>query len=254
MAREPKCRRVTSLPKYAVFRPVGVSLSKLEETVVKIEELEALRLKDLLGWEQAECAVSMRVSRPTFQRILNEGRRKMAEALTEGKAIRIEGGDYCIGQEHCRKAQKLIKHSNNCLYPENVANGENESEGSPIIAWSKIAICANVDTPLAVVDGRFGRCAYFLLWDEAQRKLAALVNNGLGLKQGAGTGAVQELLRRGVGILICNRIGPNALTVFQKAGGMVYAAEEGTPIDMVIDSYEAGELMLINIPNPQAGE
>lgn len=254
MAREPKCRRVTSMPKVKVFKPVGVPLSKLEETVVKIEELEAIRLKDLVGLEQEECAASMRVSRPTFQRILSEGRRKMAEALTEGKAIRIEGGDYCLGQEHCRKAQNLIKHANNCLYPQNVANDQNESDPSPIMAWSKIAICADTDTPLAVVDGRFGRCAYFLLWDEAQRKLESLVNNGLGLKQGAGTGAVQELLRRGVGILICNRIGPNALTVFRKAGGTVYAAEEGMPIDMVIDRYEAGELIPINIPNHKPGD
>lgn len=254
MARETKCRRVTAVPKVTEFKPVGVPRARLEETVVKIEELEALRLKDLLGLEQEDCADCMRVSRPTFQRILSEGRRKLAQALVEGKTIRIAGGDYCLGQEQCRKAKSLIKHADNCLYPQNVADDQSESKPNSIMAWSKIAICADADTPLALVDGRFGRCAYFLLWDETQHKLESLVNDGSRLKQGAGTGAVQELLRRGVGILICNRIGPNALTVFHKAGGMVYMAEQGLSIDLAIDRYEAGELLPINIPNHKSSD
>jgi uncharacterized protein len=253
MAREPKCRRVTAMPKFTLFKPVGVPRSKLEETVVKIEELEAIRLKDLLSLEQEECAESMRVSRPTFQRILSEGRRKMAQALIEGKTIRIEGGDYCLGQEHCRKAQLLIKRANNCHCPQNVTDAQSEFKPSSVMASGKIAICADGNTPSASVDGRFGRCAYFLLWDKALHQLESLANDGAGLKQAAGTEAVQELLGRGAGILICNRIGPNALTVFRKAGGMVYMAPQGLSIDMVLDRYEAGELIPIDIPNHEGG-
>lgn len=62
--------------------------------ILKLEELEAIRLKDLEGLEQADCAVRMEVSRPTFQRILISAREKIADSLIYGKAIRIEGGNY----------------------------------------------------------------------------------------------------------------------------------------------------------------
>jgi predicted DNA-binding protein (UPF0251 family) len=67
--------------------------------VLKVEELESIRLKDYLKMEQEEAAERMGVSQPTFNRILHEARRKIAEALVEGKAIRIEGGDYVLMPE-----------------------------------------------------------------------------------------------------------------------------------------------------------
>lgn len=66
------------------------------ENILKLEELEALRLKDLEGYEQEECAVKMQVSRPTFQRILLSARAKVADSLVSGKAIRIEGGNFTL--------------------------------------------------------------------------------------------------------------------------------------------------------------
>ena len=246
MAREPKCRRVTALPRFTVFKPVGTARSKLKEIVIKIEELEAIRLKDLLGLEQEDCANSMRVSRPTFQRILVEGRRKMAEALTEGKVIRLEGGDYCLGQEQCRRSQKLRQKTNACLYLQTKAQDPNTE---PIRAGNIIAVCADADSASASVDGRFGRCACFLLWDKDEHKFEPLINKGPDLKQGAGTGAVLELLRRGVGTLVCNRIGLNALAVFKQAGGTIYQAPQGMPIDNVLNDLQAGKLKTIERPN-----
>jgi predicted DNA-binding protein (UPF0251 family) len=64
-----------------------------------VEELESIRLKDYLKIEQEEAAERMGVSQPTFNRIFKEARRKIAEALVEGKAIRIEGGDYVLMPE-----------------------------------------------------------------------------------------------------------------------------------------------------------
>ena len=66
----------------------------LEEVHLSHEEAEAIRLKDLEGLEQEEGARSMKISRPTFQRILASARQKMASALLYGKAIRIEGGNF----------------------------------------------------------------------------------------------------------------------------------------------------------------
>lgn len=94
MPRPPKCRRVEQLPTCVYFKPAGVPLRYLEEEHLAIEELEAIRLKDLEGFEQEECAIRMQVSRPTFQRILVTSREKVARALVNGKAIRVEGGNY----------------------------------------------------------------------------------------------------------------------------------------------------------------
>ncbi len=62
--------------------------------VLGIEELEAIRLKDMCGLDQFECASQMGLSRPTFQRLLQTARSKMASALVEGRTIIIRGGNY----------------------------------------------------------------------------------------------------------------------------------------------------------------
>ncbi len=64
------------------------------EEVLKLEELESIRLKDLLQLDQVRAAELMGISQPTFHRIITEARRKIARALVEGKAIRIETGHY----------------------------------------------------------------------------------------------------------------------------------------------------------------
>jgi predicted DNA-binding protein (UPF0251 family) len=66
----------------------------LEEVNLTVEEVEAIRLKDLEVLEQEECAQKMSISRPTFHRVLESARRKLADALLNGKAIRIEGGNF----------------------------------------------------------------------------------------------------------------------------------------------------------------
>jgi predicted DNA-binding protein (UPF0251 family) len=70
----------------------------LEEVAVGVDELEAVRLVDLEDKEQQEAADIMNVSQPTLHRIVKEARKKIAEALVLGKALRIEGGDYIIAQ------------------------------------------------------------------------------------------------------------------------------------------------------------
>ena len=94
MPRPPKSRKVSFLPNLTYFKPAGVPLKELEEESLRYEELEAIRLKDLQGLEQEACAKRMGVSRPTFHRIITSARNKLARALVEGKAIRIEGGNY----------------------------------------------------------------------------------------------------------------------------------------------------------------
>jgi predicted DNA-binding protein (UPF0251 family) len=96
MPRPPKCRRVAYLPGVTYFKPAGIPLRALSEVRLSIEEAEAIRLKDLEGLEQEPSAKRMNISRPTFQRVLVSARQKIADALLNGKAIRIEGGNFEI--------------------------------------------------------------------------------------------------------------------------------------------------------------
>jgi predicted DNA-binding protein (UPF0251 family) len=89
MARPLKPRRVLFDPNVVYFKPRAVPLSILEEVDLNIDELEALRLCDLKNLEQMEAAKKMNISQSTFQRILTSARQKVAQALTEGRAIKI---------------------------------------------------------------------------------------------------------------------------------------------------------------------
>jgi len=94
MVRPIRPRFVRELPRIDYFKPRGIPLSTLNEVVLKVEELEAIKLKDLECLEQEECAKKMKISRGTFQRILNSAKKKIADALVNGKAIKVEGGNY----------------------------------------------------------------------------------------------------------------------------------------------------------------
>jgi predicted DNA-binding protein (UPF0251 family) len=94
MGRRQLWRKVSAIPPITFFKPTGVRTDELEEVRLLVEEAEAIRLKDLDGLEQEECAEKMSVSRSTFSRILDSARQKVAEALLYGKAIRIDGGNF----------------------------------------------------------------------------------------------------------------------------------------------------------------
>ena len=108
MARPTKWRQIEHIPTVENFIPSNQQSTQFDENILKLEELEAIRLKDLEGLEQEECAEKMQVSRPTFQRILLLAREKVADSLIHGKAIRIEGGNFtrnicpvrCLGCGH----------------------------------------------------------------------------------------------------------------------------------------------------------
>jgi len=94
MGRHQLWRKVSSIPLITYFKPAGIRMAELEEVRLLVEEAEAIRLKDLEGMEQEECAQQMNISRSTFSRLLDSARQKIAGALLNGKAIRIEGGNF----------------------------------------------------------------------------------------------------------------------------------------------------------------
>ena len=123
MARPRNCRRVGCLPESQYFKPRGVPLSALQEINLTIDEFEAIRLADLEGLYQDQAAERMNVSRQTFGRIIESAHKKVAEALVEGKALKIEGGDFemnairkfkCYDCQHTWEAPHGTGRPGNC--------------------------------------------------------------------------------------------------------------------------------------------
>ena len=93
----PCCmRHVSCRPQADFFKPAGISCHALESVTLTLDEVESLRLADLEGLYQAQAAELMKISRQTFARIVEEARRKTADALIHGKAIRLEGGTVTL--------------------------------------------------------------------------------------------------------------------------------------------------------------
>lgn len=105
MPRPRKWRKVCCLPESNSFGPLNAQLNIEEHIIMTVDEYETIRLIDMQGFTQAECANQMNIARTTVQGIYNEARKKLAEVLVNGRALRIEGGEYklCDGLEkHCR--------------------------------------------------------------------------------------------------------------------------------------------------------
>ena len=92
MPRPFKCRRVCGTPGADYFKPRGIPLSDLQEVGLTLDEFEAIRLADLDGLKQVDAAKRLKISRPTFSRIVASARNKIADGLVNIKALRIEGG------------------------------------------------------------------------------------------------------------------------------------------------------------------
>ena len=101
MPRPRKWRKVCCLPEYNQFGPLNALINQEDFLIMTVDEYETIRLIDLEGFRQEECADQMNIARTTVQRIYNDARKKLAESLVNGKVLRIEGGDYklCDGDE-----------------------------------------------------------------------------------------------------------------------------------------------------------
>ena len=99
MVRPKKERLVAFNPKINYFKPRGIPVLDLDEVCLTVDEREAMRLADLLGLSHAEAGKRMGVSRATFGRIVQQARKIVADAIINGKAVRVEGGNYQLVDE-----------------------------------------------------------------------------------------------------------------------------------------------------------
>lgn len=107
MGRNKKNRIVKYNPGVNYFKPRGIPMFDLEEVSLTVDEREALRLADFLGMSHEEAGKEMGVSRATFGRIVQNARKIIADAMINGKAILVEGGNFHVVDDsrrfNCRK-------------------------------------------------------------------------------------------------------------------------------------------------------
>ena len=89
MPRPKKNRKIRCSPASYYFKPKGIPMADLQEVILEVDELEAIRLGDMLNYSHEEAALKMKVSRATFGRIVNKARQKIAGGMINGNAIRI---------------------------------------------------------------------------------------------------------------------------------------------------------------------
>ena len=97
-------RRIASPPRFSNFKPSGIRRTTLNQTVIALDEYEAFRLADYEGLDHLEASVQMDISRPTFSRLIEKARSKIAHAIIDGLELVIEGGniDFSHGMHRCR--------------------------------------------------------------------------------------------------------------------------------------------------------
>ncbi|AGY54448.1 hypothetical protein BRDCF_p1821 [Bacteroidales bacterium CF] len=113
MARQKLLRKVGNVPSFKVFKPVGQDES-VSPVIMYLEEYEAIRLSDYMNLSQVESASVMGVSRPTYARIYDNARKKIAEAFVNGKPVVFEGGKVYFDSSwyHCKNCLCSFNHLN----------------------------------------------------------------------------------------------------------------------------------------------
>ncbi|KGK91760.1 hypothetical protein DP73_01640 [Desulfosporosinus sp. HMP52] len=126
MPRPRKWRKVCCLPESNRFGPLNNQINLEHFVVMTVDEYETIRLIDLEGFTQEECADQMKIARTTVQRIYNDARKKLAESLVNGKVLRIEGGDYqlCDGLEKSCGCGGCLRHKCDRGFTPNDKGGE----------------------------------------------------------------------------------------------------------------------------------
>ncbi len=121
MPRPIKWRKVCCLPESNKFGPLDNASGDKGFVNMTVDEYETIRLIDLEGLNQEQCAKQMNIARTTVQGIYIEARRKLAESLVNGKVLKIEGGEYrlCDGSgtgcgRNCNRHGRGKNFKNNC--------------------------------------------------------------------------------------------------------------------------------------------
>lgn len=203
----------------------------LVEIHLPLEGVEAIRLIDLQGLRQDEAARQMGVSRQTLGRVLALARRTLAEAVVEGLALRIEGGDYALGDDGDDPA----------------ADQGPKKE----ITMTKVAISAEGPTLEDLIDPRFGRAGGFVIVDLETMETEYVDNGSAQVRaQGAGIQAAETVVNSGAGVVLSGFVGPKAYSALEAAGVKIGQGLDGLTVGQAVEKYKAGE---VNLSSPPQG-
>ncbi len=235
MPRPMKGRRVLCMPELRRFGPVETPSGSRTAIGMTVDEFETVRLIDLEGCSQEECALHMGVARTTVQAIYASARTKLAECLVKGHELAIGGGMYTLcgeaplvpGCSHCLKRS--------CLFGE--AEEFFKEMGIEKKGWDGMRIAVTYEN--GEVFQHFGHTERFKIYDEqnGEVKLATTVNTN-----GSGHGALADILKKlQVDTLICGGIGGGAKRALTEAGIKLYGGVTGSA-DQAVEALLKGTL------------
>lgn len=228
MPRPRNCRYVERQPCVTYFKPRGIPMTELTETVLTVEGLEALRLADLEGLTTGEGAERMRVSRHTFGRTLSEARRAVADALVNGRALCIQGGTYAV-------------------LP---ARAETHLPRKEFFMMQKIAISSEGPSLDDMVDPRFGRAGGFVIVNPETMETSYLDNGAAQtMAQGAGIETAERMSAAGVEAVLSGYVGPKAFEALKAAGIKVCQDLDGLTVREAVERFKNGDAPFADAPN-----
>lgn len=224
MPRPTKCRRVCHFPEALEFIPADGAAG--EPVLLTIDEFETIRLIDREGLSQEACGTQLGVGRTTAQNIYDRARKKLADALTLGRPLKIEGGDYrlCNGNaDFCYKKDCFEKQIQTEFL---MSKGEN---------IMRIAVTYENGT----IFQHFGHTEAFKVYDVEN---GSIVKTEVVNTNGSGHGALAGVLSAlGANVLICGGIGGGAQMALAEAGIKLYGGVSGDA-DEAVNAFIAGKL------------
>lgn len=275
MAR-PKIKKIIdTIPLYAYFKPQGIPMVNLEVVTLSFEEIEALKLKDVQNLEQEAAAEKMGISRSTFQRIIKSARYKIVNSVIEGRALKVEGGNYIPSKRVVKK--QCLKGKHHYYVKKDDLDMKQQEKGFGAISKIKCPECGEriinyqIDYKKSKkkgkamkicitsagssldsnVDPRFGRCPYFIIYDTGSDTFESIENTSRQAMGGAGIQSGQLIVSKGVEAVLSGNFGPNAFRVLQTAGIKTYSGVTGT-VKEAIEKYKSGQLTETSDPDVQS--
>jgi len=110
-----------------------------------------------------------------------------------------------------------------------------------------IAISATGNSPESLVDRQFGRCEWFIVFDETRRQVKAIKNSYAEAETGAGVGCAQDLIQEGVKVVISGQVGPKAYEALNKAWIEIYLAPPDISVEGALDKFLLKDLQKMGI-------
>lgn len=246
MARPCKRRRICTEPSCCHFGPKDMIFGSehayteslhsesAAAIIMTLDEFECIRLIDLEGMTQEQCAVQINVARTTAQAIYSSARAKLAECLVNARELLIGGGDYilCDGKWEgcgCRRKRETICPAQHSAYEKmyDLAGGKKNM---------KIAVTYED----GVVFQHFGHTGYFKVYDVEDGKV---VSSAVVSTNGSGHGALAGVLTSlGAEVLICGGIGGGAQNALANAGIRLFGGVSGDA-DRAVEAFLNGNLV-----------